>query len=415
MKPTVLIITGGASSRLFPINTHNKGYFSLLGKALISRTIENFLAHGFEDIVVVVPASDPEGHQLSQLLQDDGITHPIQFVVQTEAKGQADAILSARGHLKSGFIVSAPYHFQGGELAAQLWQQKQSSGAACVYLGAPTETPELYGIISYQGDRFISVVEKPAREQAPSHLKIVALYLFDQTFLDTLTATPENEYALEDAITTHARDHHDSWVETNTKTLSLKYPWHLFSFQSHLFTQLKSSQEGTAAIAKTALIDDSHGPVVTSAGARVGDFVKLVGPCFIGPNAVVGDYSFVRESSIEANSTIGANTEVVRSIILKNSSLHFGYLADSIIGNHVKIGAGLITANKRLDRRELQVTIKDKKVNVGRNNLGIIVGDKANIGISVNTMPGVMIGAEAIIFPGTTLYHSVAKQAVFKG
>ena len=134
-----------------------------------------------------------------------------------------------------------------------------------------------------------------------------------------------------------------------------------------------------------------------------GDFVKIIGPTYIGDNSLIGDYSFVRLSSIEANSTVGANTEVVRSIIMENSSLHFGYLADSIVGQNVKIGAGLITANKRLDRENIKTKIKAEMMSTNLRALGTIIGHGANLGIRVNTMPGVMIAAYSKIMPGSVV------------
>ena len=413
-KPTVLIITGGASSRLFPLNVHNKGYLTVQGKTLLARTIQNFIDHGFSNIVVVGPANDPNGELLASLLHQDGINHPVQFVTQTEPRGQADAILAAKAHLEGDFIVCTPYHFLAGEISEQLTAKKQATGAECVYVGTPTSTPEHYGMISFDGDHFQHVVEKPAPGQEPSNIKMVALYLFTHSFLHTLEATPAAEYALEDAITKHAAEHFDTFLRIEDSPLSLKYAWQVFDFHHHFFRQLHHRIDSSAKIAQTAILDESRGAIVVEAGARIGDFVKIVGPAYIGRETLVGDYSFVRESSLEKGATVGANTELVRSIVLEEATVHFGYVADSIIGTQAKIGAGLITANKRLDRNNVMIEIKGKNVDVGRNNLGVIVGDHANIGIGVNTMPGVLIGPRATIFPGTTLYKSVPADTVFK-
>lgn len=195
---------------------------------------------------------------------------------------------------------------------------------------------------------------------------------------------------------------------------SLKYPWHLFDMQGELFEHLYSHRDETARISATAILDETDGPIWVGAGAVIRDFAKICGPAYIGTHSLVGDYAFIRQSSLESHSQVGAKAEVVRSIILSHSSLHFGYLADSIVGNHVQIGAGILTANKRLDRQPISVEVKGQPKSSGRTQLGVMIGDGANLGIGVKTMPGVIIGSQATIFPSTTLFAQVANNETVK-
>jgi bifunctional UDP-N-acetylglucosamine pyrophosphorylase/glucosamine-1-phosphate N-acetyltransferase len=240
------------------------------------------------------------------------------------------------------------------------------------------------------------------------------MYLLSKSYLDELEKTDVSQYSFEAALDSFLKDHDVRYYKQDTYLASLKYPWHLFEFQQELFTHARSSTAIDAHVSPTAIIDDTHGPVIIESGARIGHATKLLGPCYIGRQAIVGDFSFVRGSSIEAGVVIGAYTEVARSIFLSHSEMHYGYIADSIVGKNVRIGAGLITANKRHDRENIEALVKGEKVDVGRNNLGVMIGDGAKIGVRTTTMPGVMIGSESVVYPGLTLYKNVEKGEVVK-
>ncbi len=407
-KPTVVILGAGENSRFAPLNTKtHKGFLNIAGKSIISRALENLKKNGFENIVIVVSPKDNA--------YDFGF--PATTIIQEKSTGMGDAILLAKKYLQNNFIVASPYYANIGEIAEQLWQKKLKSGASCVYSGTKTNVIGLYGILQTDPNnpkKVIGVEEKPTTNTAESVIKIDSIYLFDQGFINELETTKKDEYSLEDAIKIYSKKTEAAWIENTGEIQSLKYPWHIFNLFSQVMATQKSFTAQSAKIADTAIFDESHGPISIDENATIGDFVKLVGPCYIGRNCLVGDYSFVRGSSLEEGATVGANTEVVRSILFEKSSIHFGYLADSILGHKTKVGAGLITANKRLDRKNIRIEVKNKLIDTGTNTLGIITGEDVNIGIRVNTMPGITIGASAKIHPGATITRNVPAGEIVK-
>lgn len=414
-KPTILIIAGGNNSRFFPLNTQtHKGFIELLGKPLVIQGIEDAQANGFTDFVLVVAHRDYESGNIAMMLEKYNLTATVKVVLQEEAKGMADAVLSAQEYLGEYFVLASPYYTNMGQISELLWNKQQETQADCVFLASETSTPELYGILEVDNDKVLSIVEKPKKGTEPSNLKASSIYLLNQTYLKTLMTTAENEYALEDAFTQFAQTNFISYELTTQKLPSLKYAWHLLDMFDYLIQQQSTLVSSEATIATTAVIDDSKGPVIIQPGATIGHAAKVVGPCYIGQDTLVGDFSFVRHSAVEANAVVGANTEVVRSIVMKGANIHYGYLADSIIGPHSKIGAGLITGNKRFDRQEISTILKEKPVNTQLKALGVITGEKTTLGIRVSTMPGVLIGAEAVIYPSKTIYKNVSKGEVIK-
>jgi NDP-sugar pyrophosphorylase family protein len=412
VKPTVLIISGGSSSRMFPLNaSRHKGELPLGGLSLIARTITELNQQGFSEFVVVV---SPKGNK-DLLLEEISHQTPnvkVQLIVQEDATGMGEAVLSARSYLtQQQFFVIAPYHFT----AAAIINECLELNKPAVICTTHTDSPWNYGVVKIENDRAVGVIEKPTPGTEPSHQKVQACYLLNEQFLDILQNTEKNHYNFEIALDTLMKTSEVGVIELSEALPSLKYAWQLFDFQTLFLTSIKETQiSSDAKIAPTAVLDDSKGKIIIESGVTIGHASRIVGPVYIGKNSYVGDFNLIRESTIESDTTIGANTEVVRSIIFEKSSIHFGYLADSIIDRHVKIGAGFITANKRLDRQTISTLIKDEKLNTGKTNLGTIIGEKANIGIKVGTMPGVFIGAESKILPGSTLFASTTNQEVVK-
>lgn len=417
-KPTVLITAGGINSRFFPLNTQtHKGFLSLAGKSLFQRALESLAVQGFKKVIVVVSQKDYSNEHQQEFFKNNRLGLEIKVVLQSEAKGMGNAVLQAEEFLDSDFIIASPYYTNLADICVSLQEKKQESGADCVFSATKTDTPELYGIVAFDPanrQRVIGIVEKPIASMAPSQFKIDSVYLFDPAFIQTLLQTPESDHSLENAITTHCQTNTVTWIENKQETPSLKYAWHLFDFFKSIMSTQKTIIDSSAQIAQTAIIDDSNGAVIIQKNARVNDFAKIVGPCFIGENCMVGEYSFIRSSSIEAHTVIGANTEVVRSIVFENTNIHQSYIADSIIGQHNKIAAGLITANKRFDRQEINTYIVDKKAQTHLPSLGIITGENVQIGIGVKTMPGVLIGAQSVVYPNVLLKKNAAPNSVIE-
>jgi bifunctional UDP-N-acetylglucosamine pyrophosphorylase/glucosamine-1-phosphate N-acetyltransferase len=411
MKPTILIISGGSSSRMYPLNSsRHKGLIPLAGQSLIYRTIAQAYKKDFRKFVIVVnPNGDNAG--LESAIKNDFADIEIGFVTQDTANGMGDAVSLVKDHLDDQFIILAPYHFSAMHAVEKLL----NTNAPAAICTTSTETPWRYGIVEVEKGNVKSIVEKPEKGTEPSKQKAVACYLLNRQFLDILETVEDTHYNFEIALNALMKQTTVAAIELEENLPSLKYPWQLFDLANEYFEVNETTHiSETASVAETAVLDDSRGAIIIDDNATVGHAAKVVGPTYIGRNALVGDFSFVRQSVLEEDATIGANTEVVRCIIMEKSSLHFGYMADSILDTNVKVGAGLITANKRLDRENISVTYDDKKIQTNTNALGIIAGEGAAIGIQVGTMPGVVIGPNSKIFPGTTVFNSVGENEVQK-
>jgi bifunctional UDP-N-acetylglucosamine pyrophosphorylase/glucosamine-1-phosphate N-acetyltransferase len=71
------------------------------------------------------------------------------------------------------------------------------------------------------------------------------------------------------------------------------------------------------------------------------------------------------------------------------------------------MGFGATTANYRLDGRTVPSTAAGQRIDTGREKLGAIIGAGAKVGVNTSLMPGVKIGAGAIIGPNLRINRDV--------
>ena len=291
-------------------------------------------------------------------------------------------------------------------------EKAEKENSEIVFVSTPTEEPEKYGILELGEDGKASdIVEKPEPDEAPSNHKVVGMYLLDQSFFDHLDEVETWEYQYEDALSSQMQQNPASVLKIDEKTNSIKYPWDLFSVVEELMEERDQNISEKADIADSAKIE---GNVIVGDGAKIFENAVIRGPAYIGENVVIGNNTLIRDHvAIEKNVTIGTNSEVKNSIFQPDSSMHSGYIWDSIVGQNTKIGAETVTANRKFrvdgDREEVESDLigKDYNKNTGRSFMGAIIGDNVDVGVNVSIMPGVQIGSDAKIGPGTIVKENV--------
>ena len=155
---------------------------------------------------------------------------------------------------------------------------------------------------------------------------------------------------------------------------------------------------------ESALQPDVHllgDRIVIGKGARIAPGVVLEGPLWIGRDVEIRTGAYVRGGCwIGDGSTVGANTEVKRSILLPTARApHLNYVGDSILGADVNLGAGTVLSNFRHDGREIVVASESGPIPTGRRKLGALLGDGVKTGCNSVLHPGVVVGRETEIYP----------------
>lgn len=126
-----------------------------------------------------------------------------------------------------------------------------------------------------------------------------------------------------------------------------------------------------------------------------GAYIK--GPCVIGKNVQIRQGAYIRGNVLVGdNAVIGHDTEIKHSILMNHAAAaHFAYLGDSILGNHVNLGAGTKCANLRLNHEEVFVG----GINTGLKKLGAILGDATQTGCNSVSNPGAVTGKGVLVYP----------------
>jgi len=410
-----VILAAGQSSRFWPLNQKNKSLIKIMGKPLIWYTINSLKEAGIKEIIIVQGSKKDIEKELSSLKIN---SLKIKYVVQPEPKGMGNALLSARDFLNDQFLLLDVARVEAGSYLESLLEKQKKTGAGLILLGARTVNPQLYGVFRMEEDIVKEVVEKPEKGQEPSDIKNVVVQLLPKEFIDYLRRVPEEVYSFENALSLYAREKDIRMVMLDKEPSSLKYPWHLFETMKYLFDSfLKKKISKSARIAKNAII---QGDVYIGDNVKIFEGAVIKGPCYVGDNCVVGNNSLVREyTNLENKALIGSLAEVTRSIFQEDAHCHSGYFGDSIFGKSCRLGAGNITANIKIDRGEIRVTVNGKKISTGLKSLGCLIGENTKTGIHCSFMPGVLIGANCQIGPGSIVFENIEDNSVhfigFKG
>ena len=292
-------------------------------------------------------------------------------------------------------------------------KKQKNSSADLILLGNKTDKPWNYGILELKDDRVLSIVEKPQSEEAPSNIKAIGIYLLPKEFFKYYRRVKEHTYAYEDALALYMKEKEVRMVETFQETPTLKYPWDLFKVNQLIMDASLQKQKihKSVKIAKSAIIS---GPVQIEENTIIFENTVIKGPCYIGKGCMIGNNTLIRRySNLEDGVLIGANAEVTRSIFQSRSHTHAGFFGDSIIGEDVRIGSGTITANARMNRKEINPFVKDKRVETKLTALGAIIGNNTHLGVAVNLMPGILVGADVQIGPNTLVRENVPSKKIY--
>jgi NDP-sugar pyrophosphorylase family protein len=142
----------------------------------------------------------------------------------------------------------------------------------------------------------------------------------------------------------------------------------------------------------------------------------IQGPCILGSGCTVRHGAYIRGYVLAGDRcVIGHTTEVKNTILLDDAhAAHFAYLGDTIIGNHVNLGAGVKCANLKFDGSPVIVHFESTRLVTGMRKLGAMIGDGAQIGCNAVTNPGTIVGKGAHWYPcinrgGYVLPHTSVK------
>jgi NDP-sugar pyrophosphorylase family protein len=405
-EPVVLVLAGGASNRFWPLE--DKPFFSFAGVSLIERHLRLLRGAGLSRFVVVVrPGLEGRAEDVARRLHLDGAA----VVTQDEATGMAGAVLAAEPALAAAgdaplYVTQAQDVVEPALHEAVLAAARRGDAFAAV---AAARVGAYFpgGYLVVEGDRIVSIVEKPGEGHEPSDLVNIVAHYFASwrplaEALRAEAARPGADDAYERALGALMRDMSFRPVPYGGRWQALKYPWHVLDVMEML---LERWTAGSEPLPEGYEVREDG--VVMGRDVRVFPGAHVVAPALIGHGAVIGHNALVRGSMVGERCVVGFGSEVARSYLGPGVELHHNYVGDSVLAEGASMGFGGTTANYRLDGRSVPSAVAGVRLDTGRAKFGTVLGAGVRVGVNASLMPGVKVGAGAVIGPNLRINKDV--------
>ena len=223
-----IVLAGGNGTRLLPLTAvGSKQLVPVYDKPMIYYPLSILMLTGIRDILLV---TRPAELDLFRTLLGDGshLGMTIDYAVQDEPRGIADALLVGADHITGGdcALILGDNLFHGANLPSLL-RRSAHHLRGCVLFGHQVADPERFGVAEVDArGRLVSIEEKPARPR--SHLAVPGLYFFDDEAVDIakgLTPSARGELEITDVLRAYMeQDRADlvwlgrgvTWLDTGT-------------------------------------------------------------------------------------------------------------------------------------------------------------------------------------------------------
>jgi len=191
-----VILAGGTGSRLFPLTkVTNKHLLPVGDKPMIYHPIGQLIQAGITEILIVT-GIEHMGDVVSNLGSGKDFSCKFTYKVQEEAGGIAQALSLARNF--AGFdsiTVILGDNIFVHDLSEAV---AKYDGGAKIFL-KEVEDPERFGVAEVDGDKIISIEEKP--KQPKSNYCVTGIYMYDSdvfSFIELLKPSDRGELEITD-------------------------------------------------------------------------------------------------------------------------------------------------------------------------------------------------------------------------
>lgn len=414
--PILIVLAGGASSRMWPIK--EKSLMRFGEEPLLLSQLRAYESLGFHEAVIVGNPNN-EGDMLGMIdtLSDDMKLH---LAIQDEPLGMGDALLRTQTFLKDrpdhAIYVTQVHDVVDDTMHVNMLNRYRANPQATYMAGVEMQRYFPGGYLIVEGDgKITGIVEKPGAGNEPSNLVNIVAHIHSHSgaLFDALQA----EYAKDIDTDDHYERAMDALMQQQDYFVvpyqgrwdALKYPWHTLDIMETFLSRIKGQTVSPSAfVAETATL---LGDVFIGEGVKIFPGAAVVGPAYIGANTIIGNNALVRSSMVLDHCNVGFTTEVARSYVADGCQMHACRVLDSVFAPNVNFSAGCTTANLRIDHQPVPSTIKGKRLSSGRVKFGAVIGEGAFIAVDAMTMPGVKIGVGAQVGPGTHVHNDVPDRA----
>ena len=394
---------------------HAKVLHELGGSPLIAYVCRTAQTLNPDKIFVVV------GHQAAEVTKAVAaeVGSLAEFVTQSQQRGTADAVISARAQLENRnsllVILSGDVPLLKPETLERFIADHRSSDAACSILSVRLENPTGYGrIVRDSNEGFSRIVEQRDATAEERRIKEInsGIYCFDSAkllaALDRVKPTNEQgEFYLTDVaeilmkqgekvmVHLHGDAREVSGINTRAELAEFENLLRRNTVRRLMLeagvTFLDPSRSyisGGASLGQDCVI---YPDVTIEGDSAIGDGCEIhsgsrITNSRLGNNVVIKDHCVIVDSTIESNCAVGPfahlrmNTILAEGAVVGNfvevkksrlgrgsKAMHLTYLGDATIGEKTNIGAGTVTCN--YDGKDKHPTVIEDNVRIGSDTM----------------------------------------------
>lgn len=214
---------------------------------------------------------------------------------------------------------------------------------------------------------------------------------------DLTTALDHLDSAYPENVTVHGHRLERLWQALDLITDAIA--WDAELLISHI--------DDSAQIHPTAVLDDSHGPIIICEGAVIEPLAVIIGPTVIGPRAKVRPHAHIEHSVIGPGCKVGG--EVEASIMHGwSNKQHLGFLGHSYICEWVNLGAGCTTSDLKNTYGHVHVDMPWGREDTQRMFVGLLMGDHSKVAIGTQFLTGTVCGVSSNVVPDGFPPRSIA-------
>ncbi|MCS7120444.1 MAG: glucose-1-phosphate thymidylyltransferase [Nitrososphaerota archaeon] len=326
-------MSGGRGTRLRPLTfTLAKQLIPVANRPILGYVLDQVAEAGIKDVGVII--APDTGVYVKEYVKDGSEWGFKVTYIPQEPLGLAHAVKTAKPFLEDDdFIMCLGDNLQGKGIKGLIEKFKEKNLDALILL-KEVEDPTKFGVALLDpGGKILKLVEKP--KEPLSNLAIVGTYVFSSKIhdaVDRIKPSWRGELEITDAIQeminmgfrVNAEILDTWWLDTGKKDDILT------ANAKILDEYLKSEVKGDTINCRI------EGRVKIEAGAKITDST-IRGPAVIGKNA------FIEKSFIGPYTSIGDNTQVIRSnveycVVMENAIIRdVNRLEESLIGRNAKI------------------------------------------------------------------------------
>jgi glucose-1-phosphate thymidylyltransferase len=207
MRRKGIILAGGSGTRLHPLTlVTSKQLLPVYDKPMIYYPLSTLMLADIRDVLII---TTPQDQAAFEHLLGTGAQWGmrLEYAAQPTPNGLAQAFVIGADFVRGepSCLILGDNIIYGHGLPELLRRASERTRGATIF-GYAVDDPERYGVIEFEGDKVLSIEEKP--KQPKSNWAAIGLYFYDEQVTDLakrLKPSPRGEYEITDLNNLYVR------------------------------------------------------------------------------------------------------------------------------------------------------------------------------------------------------------------